>query len=135
MAFSPTNNLPFDWRNTVQLTIPRYAQVNLKFSTDMAKQADNVVCIYDSSFNVIMAKSAEDGNLVAETIDRDRSDDRIIYIAGYRQNGAATQDDAWQPKPCKLKRNVADGLGSGTLIFEDEKDAQYNDLVVQYSFE
>jgi hypothetical protein len=134
MGYGPDNNLPIDWGKTVQLRVPRYAQVRFTFSSDAAWE--NAICIYDSGYNKIIEKGNQAGrNLNPETIGRDRREERIVFVTGWHKNGPQNGGLPWVQSPCRFSPNQGDNFGSGVIGFEDSGDGDYNDIALSYTFE
>jgi hypothetical protein len=134
MAYGPDNNLPIDLGRTLQLTVPRYAQVRLNFPSDAAWE--NAICIYDTAYNKIVEKGNQAGrNLNPEVIARDRRGDRVVFITGWHKNGPANGGLPWNQSTCRPSPNQGDNFGSGVVGFEDAGDGDYNDIMVSYTFE
>jgi len=132
--YGPDNNLPIDFGKTVQLRVPRYAEVSFTFSSDAAWE--NAICIYDAAYNKIIEKGNQAGrNLTPQTIGRDRTEERIIFITGWHKRGPANGSLPWYQSPCRFSPNAGDNMGSGTIGFEDAGDGDYNDIALTYTFQ
>ncbi|MEE1946279.1 hypothetical protein VRU48_14235 [Pedobacter sp. KR3-3] len=134
MGYGPDNNLQIDWGRTIQLKVPRYAQVKLTFSAEAAWE--NAICIYDSAYNKIFEKGNQAGrNLNPEVYGRNRVEERMIFITGWHKNGPADGGKPWYQSACRFSPNAGDNFGSGVIGFEDGGDGDYNDIMVSYVFE
>jgi hypothetical protein len=134
MGYGPDNNLPLDNGKTITLQIPRYAQVNLTFTSNAAWE--NAICIYDSNYVKIIEKGNQAGrNLNPEVIARNRSEDRLIYVTGWHKNGAADGGLGWNSSEVRFTTAPGDNAGSGKVAFEDGGgDNDYDDIVADYIF-
>lgn len=134
MAYGPDNKNSMNWGMVVPLTIPRYAEVKLTFSSD-AKH-ENAICIYDSGSAKIIEKGNQAGrNMNPETIKSDRLKDRVIYISGWHKNGPANGKLPWVQSAVTFRPSSNDNNGSGYIGFEDGGDQDYNDIAVNFVFE
>lgn len=134
MGYGPDNNLHIDWGKTIQLKIPRYAEVKLTFSSDA--KWENAICIYDTNYNKIIEKGNQaQRNLQPEIIGRNRQEERVIFITGWHKNSPANGNKSWIQSPCRFSPVSGDNFGSGKIGFEDSGDGDYNDIDVSYSFE
>ena len=133
MGYGPDNNLPLNEGMAVRLTIPRYAEVQLTFSS--SANYENAICIYNADMSKIYEKGNYGRDLNAVVIGRDRTKDRQIVISGWHKNSPPAGGRPWFQSPVRFAPNEPDRFGSGSIGFEDAGDMDYNDITTSYTFQ
>lgn len=129
MGYGPDNNKPLDWGKVIKLKVPKYAEVELKFSSSAAWE--NAICIYDVNYSKIVEKGTQhpSRNMNDYTIPR-ATEERIFFITGWHKNSPADGGNPWFQSSCRYSPNNSKGV----IGFEDAGDSDYDDIIVEYSF-
>lgn len=128
-GFGPDNNLPLDGGKVYNLRIPKFAKVELAFSSNAAWE--NAACIYDTKPVKIIEKGNHGRSLAPANLGG-TINERTLIISGWHKKNPPDGGKPWFQSPVKVTL-AEDGL-SGSIGFEDKGDGDYDDMVVNFKF-